>query len=205
MTLEFIKKLMGWCPNTKSIEISSQISPTNFEECDQSKGEKSTSPNILTHFSGLYSRLDVRLLLPTLFFTPFLINLLFQKGVNIEFFFIGFSLSLLLYLFYWEKQMLQYDAMVKKPLIGSSRKSILFLIFFTIILFLILPLFFSSSLPSLLIAGSLRSLYSFIAGAWFLMWGNYFQLIYWEKKNNLKIYTKNENGFQKTYAFGEKE
>lgn len=196
---------MSWCPNKKTFETGSQIIPANFGGYDQSKGEKSRNPKILTHFSGLYSRLDVRLLLPTLFFTPFLINLLFQKGVNIEVFFIGFSLSLLLYLLYWKKQLLQYDAIEKKPLVGSSRKRCLFLIFFTIILFLILPLFFLSSMPSLLTAKSLRSLYSFIAGAWFLMWGNYFQLIYWERKNHLKIYTKNENGFQKTYTIEEKE
>lgn len=37
------------------------------------------------------------------------------------------------------------------------------------------------------------------------MWGTSLQLIYWEKKNHMKICIENENGFQKTYAVGEKE
>lgn len=49
-------------------------------------------------------------------------------------------------------------------------------------------------------------MYSFIAGAWILMWGgSYLQLIYWEKENHMKIYIKSEKGFQKMYALGEKE
>nr|WP_269848934.1 DUF1673 family protein [Methanosarcina horonobensis] len=51
-----------------------------------------------------------------------------------------------------------------------------------------------------------QSMYSFIAGIWILtMWGTSLQLIYWEKKNHMKICTAYENGFQKTYTIGEKE
>jgi hypothetical protein len=49
-------------------------------------------------------------------------------------------------------------------------------------------------------------MYSFVAGLWILtMWGTSLQLIYWEKKNHMKICTENKNGFQKTYAVGDKE
>jgi hypothetical protein len=40
---------------------------------------------------------------------------------------------------------------------------------------------------------------------WFFMWGFYFQLIYWEKKNHMKIYIKYENSLEKIYAIGKKE
>ena len=202
MTLEYIKKLMGWCPNVKTLETGYRISSANFEADGLSGGEKDRNPRISSRFSRLFSRLDVRILLPTLFSTPIYINLLFRKGINSEAFFLGFSLSLLIYLLGWEKQMHHYDSLAKKPIVGSSSKKILLWIFLALILFLILPMVFLSQIPSFLNA---RSLYSLVAGAWIFMWGSYLQLIYWERKNHMKIYIKNEKGFQKMYAIGEKE
>jgi hypothetical protein len=201
MTLEYIKKLMGWCPNAKTLEAGSRISSANFESYDQSRREKARNPGISSRISRLSSRFDVRILLPTLFSTPIYINLLFQKGINEEAFFLGFSFSLLIYLLGWKKQMHYYDSLAKKPVVGSSSKKILLWIFSALILFLILPIVFLSQIPSFLNA---RSLYSLVAGSWILMWGIYLQLIYWERKNHMKIYVKNENGFQKMYAIGEK-
>lgn len=200
--VENIKKLIGWCPNAKITETGSRISPANFEADGRSRGEKARSPKVQDQFFRLFSRLDIRILLPTIFLTPFYINFLSRKGINAEAFFFGFSLSLLIYLLCWKKQMRQYDTLAKEPIVGSSSKKLFFWIFLTLILFLILPIVFLSYIPSFLNA---RSLYSFTSGAWILMWGSYFQLIYWEKKNHMKIYTISENGFQKTYAIGEKK
>ncbi|AKB30614.1 hypothetical protein MSSIT_3895 [Methanosarcina siciliae T4/M] len=202
MTLEYIKKLSGWCPYAKASEIRPQIIPANFEEYDQSRGEKARSPRIWGRFSSLFSRLDVRILLPTLFITPVYLNLLFRKGINAEAFFLGFSLSLLIYLLCWKKQMRHYDALAKKTIVGSSFKKTFFRVFLALILVLILPMFFLSYIPSFLNA---RSLYSFFAGAWIFMWGSYLQLIYWERKNHMRIYIKSEKGFQKVCAFREKK
>jgi hypothetical protein len=202
MTLEYIKKLMGWCPNAKTLETGSRIIFDNFEAYDQSGGEKARNPRISSHFSKLFSRFDIRVLLPTLFLTPIYINLLFRKGINAEAFFLGISLSLLIYLLGWKKQMHHYDSLAKKPIVGSSSKKTLLWIFLALISFLILPMVFLSQIPSFLNA---RSLYSLVAGAWIFMWGSYLQLIYWERKNHMKIYIKNEKGFQKMYAIGEKE
>lgn len=192
---------MGWCPNTKTLETESRISSANFESYDQSRGEEARNPGISSRISRLSSRFDVRILLPTLFSTPIYINLLFQKGINEEAFFLGFSFSLLIYLLGWKKQIHYYDSLAKKPVVGSSSKKILLWIFSALILFLILPMVFLSQISSFLNA---RSLYSLVAGSWILMWGIYLQLIYWERKNHMKIYVKNENGFQKMYAIGEK-
>lgn len=202
MTLEHIKKLMGWCPNVKTLETGSGINSANFELYNQSGGEKARNPEIPSRISRFFSRFDARILLPPLFLTPIYINLLFQKGINAEAFFLGFSFSLLIYLLGWKKQMYYYDSLAKKPVVGSSSKKILLWVFLVLILFLILPMVFLSQIPSFLNA---RSLYSLVAGAGTLMWGSYLQLIYWEKKNLMKIYVKDENGFQKMYAIGEKE
>ncbi len=197
---------MGWCPNAKTLETGSRISPANFEAYAQSGGEKARNQGVQSQFSRLFSRFDVRILLPTLFFTFYLIILLFQKGVNAEAFLLGLSLSLLTYLLGWKKQMNKYNTLTKKPAVVSSFKKTFFWVFSSIILSLILLMVF---LPYILSHTTLslnaRSLYSFVAGIWVLMWGTYLQLIYWEIKNHMKIYIKSEKGFQKMYALGEKE
>lgn len=201
MTLEHIKKLMGWCPNAKTLETESRIISANSELYDQSGGEKARNPGIPSRISRFFSRFDARILLPTLFFTLIYLSLLFQKGINEEAFFLGFSFSLLIYLLGWKKQIHYYDSLAKKPAVGPSSKKILLWIFSALILFLILPMVFLSQIPSFLNA---RSLYSLVAGSWILMWGSYLQLIYWERKKHMKIYVKNENGFQKLYAIGKR-
>ncbi|MDD2613658.1 MAG: DUF1673 domain-containing protein [Methanosarcina sp.] len=204
MPLEYIKKLMGWCPNAKMLETGSRISSANFELYDQSGGEKARSPMALSRFSKLFSRLDARLLIPTLFLTPFYIIMLFLKGINSEFFFLGILFSLLINLLFWKKQIREYDAAAKKPTVRYVSKIVLLFVFLSIVLFLSFPpMVFLSYTPSSI---NSQSMYSFIAATWILtMWGACLQLFYWEKKNHIKIYIKNENGFQKTYAIGEKE
>lgn len=202
----YIKKLMGWCLYAKTFETGSRISPANFEAYTQSGGEKASEPEALSRFSKLFSRFDVRILLPTLFFTFYLINLLSQQGINTEAFFLGLLPSLLIYLLGWKKQMNKYDTLAKKPAIVSSFKKTFLWVFSVIILGLIL---FMVLLPYILSHTAYflnaQSMYSFIAGALILMWGSYIQLIYWERKNHMKIYIKSGKGFQKMYALGEKE
>ena len=200
MTLKFIKKLMGWCPNAKTVEVRSRISPANFEEYDQSKGEKSRNPKV----TSLFSRLYIRFFLPTFFLTPIYIVMLFLKGVNLDFFFLGILFSLLINSLFWEKQIREYNAAAKKPTVRYVSKIVLFFVFLSLIWFLILPplVFLSYTPPSV----NSQSMYSFIAGAWILtMWGTCLQLFYWEKKNHMKVCIMNENGFQKTYNVAEKE
>ncbi|MCC4767966.1 DUF1673 family protein [Methanosarcina sp. DH1] len=200
MTLEHIKRLMGWCPNVKTLETGSQISSASFELYDQSGGEKARNPGT----SSRFSRLDVRLLLPTLFLTPLYTIMLLVKGVNFEFFFLGILFSLLINLLFWKNQIREYDAAAKKSTVRYISKIVLFFVFLSLILFLsIPPIVFLSYTPSSI---NSQSMYSFIAATWILtMWGTCLQLFYWEKKNHMRIHIKNENGFQKTYAIGEEE
>lgn len=195
--MKSIRKLMGWCPNAKVTETGSGICSFSFESYDQPGGEKSRNPKILSQFSKLYSRLDIRILLPAVFLTPFYVNILFQKGINTKAFFLGLSLSLIIYYMYWNKQMQRYNAVAKKPITRFFSKKKAFEIFLAIILFGIL---FILLLPYTLNFLDSQSIFSFLAPIWLFLWGNYFQLIYWEKKNHMRIYIKSENGFQKIYA-----
>jgi len=144
---KYIKKLMGWCPNAKTFETGSRISSVNFELYDQSGGEKARSPIALSRFS----RLDARLLLPTLFLTPIYIIMLFLKGINSEFFFLGILFSLLINLLFWKKQIREYDAAAKKPTVRYVSKIVLFFVFLSLILFLSFHLWFSCLIHLLLL------------------------------------------------------
>jgi hypothetical protein len=185
MTLEHIKKLMGWCPNAKTLETGYRISPINLETYDRSRGEKARSPMALSRFS----KLDARLLLPTLFLTPLYTIMLFVKGVNIEFFFSGILVSLLLNSLCWKKLIHECNDLVKKPDVRYVSKIVFFYVFLSLIWFSVLPVivFRSYHMPSYI---NSQSMYSFIAGLWILtMWGTCLQLVYWEKKNHRKICT----------------
>lgn len=201
MPLEYIKKLMGWCPNAKTLETGPRISSANFEAYDRSGEEKARSPTV----PNQHSRLDTQLLLLPIFFTPVYINL-FQKGINTEAFLLGLSLSLPIYLLGWKKQMYQYDAVKEKPVISPSFRKTLFCVFIFLFLgFTLLMAFlpYISSHAAYLFKD--QALYSFVSGTLILMWGFYFQLIYWERKNHMKMYMKREKGQQKLYVLGEKE
>lgn len=195
-----IKKLMGWCPNAKALETGPRISSANFEANDQSEGEKAKNPTVPSQ----HSRLDTQLLLLPIFLTPVYIKL-FQKGINKEVFLLGLSLSLPVYLLGWKKQMHQYDVVKRNPVVSPSfRKTfacvLLFLFLGFTLLMAILP-YISSHAVYLF---NDQALYSFTTGVLILMWGFYLQLIYWERKNHMKMYMKREKGQQKLYVLGEK-
>jgi hypothetical protein len=196
-----IRKLMGWCPNAKALETVSRISSANFEANDQSEGEKAKNPTV----PGQHSRLDIYLLLLPIFFAPIYIKI-FQKGVNTEAFLLGLSLSLPIYLLGWKKQMHQYDAVKRNPVVSPSfRKTLACVVLFLFLGFTLLMAFlpYISSHSAYLFNDQVLS--SFTSGTLILMWSFYLQLIYWEKKNHMKMYVKREKGQQKLYALEEKE
>jgi hypothetical protein len=191
---------MGWCPNAKALETVSRISSANFEANDQSEGEKAKNPTV----SSQHSRLDIQLLLLPIIFTPVYIKL-FQKGINTEAFLLGLSLSLPIYLLGWKKQMHQYDAVKRNPVVSPSfRKTLACVVLFLFLGFTLFMAFlpYISSHAAYLFNDQVLS--SFTSGALILMWSFYLQLIYWEKKNHMKMYMRREKGQQKLYVLGEK-
>ncbi|AKB34507.1 hypothetical protein MSSIH_3817 [Methanosarcina siciliae HI350] len=200
LVFDQIKKFMGWCPNAKKLETGPRISSADFEAYGRSGEEKARSPEVL----GPHSRLYTQLLLLPMFFAPVYINL-FQKGINTEAFLLGLLLSLPIYLLGWKKQMYQYDTAKEKPVISPFFRKIFFYVFlfpFLSLGLLIAFLPYISSHAAYLFNDQV--LYSFFSGTMILMWGFYFQLIYWERKNHVKMYMKREKGQQKLYVLGER-
>ena len=196
-----LKKFMGWCPNARAFETGSTVSFVNFGANDQLEGEKAKNPTV----SGQHSRLDIYLLVLPIIFTPVYIKL-FQKGINTEAFLLGLLLSLPIYLLGWKKQMHQYNAVKRNPVVSPSfRKTLACVVLFLFLGFTLLMAFlpYISSRAAYLFNDQVLS--SFTSGALILMWSFYLQLIYWEKKNHMKMYLKREKGQQKLYVLGEKE
>ncbi len=132
-----------------------------------------------------------------------------QIGLNLIALLVGVLTSLFHFALYWNRRIQRYDAIAKKPVVRyvSKIKSLRGLLTIIILLLrisvvLLLSLIF---LPRIFEFDFKSAISIFISGLWFLMWGFYFQLIYWEKKNHMKIYIKRENSFEKMYAVGEKE
>ncbi|AKB83941.1 hypothetical protein MSBR3_3363 [Methanosarcina barkeri 3] len=201
LKVENIKKFMGWCPNAKAFETGSRNSFANFGANNQSEGEKEKNPTV----PGQHSSLDIHLLVLPIIFTPVYIKL-FQKGINTEAFLLGLLLSLPIYLLGWKKQMHQYNAVKRNPVVSPSfRKTLACVVLFLFLSFTLLMAFlpYISSRTAYFFNDQVLS--SFTSGTLILMWSFYFQLIYWEKKNHMKMYVKREKGKQKLYVLGEKE
>jgi hypothetical protein len=104
----------------------------------------------------------------------------------------------------WKKQIHQYDAVKKNPVVSPSFRKTFFCVFIFLFLgFTLLMAFlpYISSHAAYLLND--QTLYSFTTGTLVLMWSFYFQLIYWERKNHMKMYMKREKGKQKLYVLGE--
>jgi membrane-bound acyltransferase YfiQ involved in biofilm formation len=109
-------------------------------------------------------------------------------------------------LFGWKKQMHQYDIVKRNPVVSPSfRKTFVYVILFLFLGFTLLMAFlpYISSHAAYLLND--QALYSFTTGTLILLWSFYFQLIYWESKNHMKMYMKREKGQQKLYVLGENE
>jgi hypothetical protein len=199
MSFEYIKKLMGWCPNAKKLETKPRISLDNFEAPAQSGGGKTGSTGIISRFTKQFTRLRNQILTVSIYLTFLYFVMLSRWGMNPEAFLEGLGLSLLLAALFWKKQMQQYNALAKKPVISSFGKDKILRIFFAIVLLMVSILVF---LPYVVrtIFHNMQTLYSFGAGAIFFVWISYLQIIYWEWKNNMRICTKSEGGFRKTYS-----
>ena len=98
----------------------------------------------------------------------------------------------------------QYNAVKEKPVISPSfRKTLACVVLFLFLGITLLLVFLPYISPYFYLLND-QTLNSFVLGTLILIWGFYFQLIYWERKNHMKIYIKRENAQQKLYVLEEK-
>lgn len=192
-----IRKLMGWCPNSRAHEARHQISLENFDSDipDKAGGENDNLKN-----SGWFRKLSNRILLIETFFTLAYILIINQLGINPIFLLIGFLIALLVIIFDWKAQMKRYNALVEQPVVDRSNKKILHFILYASV-YITLYYFNIKGWES-----ALRAMISFIGGSLPIMWREYFQLLYWEKKNHKIVFFDKSYGiWKKSYLVREKK
>jgi hypothetical protein len=199
--VEYIKKLMGWCPNTRAYEAKRHVNLENFDSDvpDRARGENGDLKN-----PGWFRRIRNQMLLAGIFLT-FMYFLIINHTGFLPFALIcGLFTGLAAVVAHWNRRIEQYDVIAKKPVVRYVPKKKSFWISLTIIFFILVSLFFLPYIPKI---GTFitQFMFSFSANVISMMWGAYFLLIYWEKKNHMKIYRENVNSYENTYAIEEKE
>lgn len=191
---KYIRKLMGWCPNAKALETRSQTDHENFDFDipDRAGGDNNRLKN-----PGWLQRESNQILLFAIFLT--FVHFLIYNCIGLLPSLFALLPPIFYFVFHWSERIQRFNDIAKKPTVRYiSKKSYLWILI--IILFVFLLMFLSY-----VIRQSWHSALFGLSILLFFIWGFYFQLIHWEKKNHMIIYIKSENGFQKTYVIGEKE
>jgi hypothetical protein len=201
MTLEYIKKLMGWCPNARAHETRRNAS---FENFNSDIHERAGKENGDLKNLGWFRKASTRTLLIYTFFTLIYLMVFYQIGISLIFLLAGSFSSLLLSIFFWKAQMQRYDDLIKKPVIECSnkRKIILFAIIFSV--YFIMS-YLKSHLNTNVGGLAVQAMISFVGGFLVSMWLEYFQILYWERKNHKIIYIDKGYGLKKSYIIRERK
>jgi hypothetical protein len=178
---ECFRKLMGWCPNAKTLEARQHVNLENFNSDvpDRSRGEGGDTKSM-----GWLRKASTPILLFDIFFTLVYFLVLNRIGLNLMIFLlVGFSV-IVHTAFYWKSQMQRYNDLVKQPVTEYSNKKK------WIILTTSFVLYFLTFFLSIIIGHehAFQTIFSFGGGFLIGMWLVYFQIIYWEKKNHKMIY-----------------
>ncbi|AKB52816.1 hypothetical protein MSBRW_3563 [Methanosarcina barkeri str. Wiesmoor] len=194
LKVESIKKLMGWCPNARAPEARRNIDLEYFDSNvpDRARGDNSCLKN-----SGWLQRESNQILLFAIFLT-FVHFLIYNHMGLLPSFFASLP-PLFYFVFHWNERIQRFNDIAKKPIVRYvSKLSYLWVLIIIVFIALLMLLTY-------MIRQSWHSALFGLSILCFFMWGFYFQLIHWEKKNHMRIYIESENGFQKAYAIGEKE
>jgi hypothetical protein len=191
---KYIRKLMGWCPNAKSHGAIQQTDPENlnFDIPDRARGDNSHLKN-----PGWLQRESNQILLFAIFLT--FVHFFIYNRIGLLPSLFALLPPLFYFVFHWNERIQRFNDIAEKPIVRYvSKTSYLWILIIVLFVFLLMLL-------SYMIRQSWHSALFGLSIVWLLMWGFYFQLIYWEKKNHMRIYIKSGNGFQKAYAIREKE
>jgi hypothetical protein len=229
-----IRKLMGWCPNTKTLETRHSICPEYLEADNQSRGRDAGNTPILP--SGWWNKRRNRSLIFSSVLTIFSIYWVAFQGESlkneafIHGLIFGIICNLLFCIWNWSylDDIKNSSRKIKIITVSSKWRVInlilslgsLYLLFsefnwgfvlFLISAFCLIALLYyfnfnSAPLVFLLYFGSFNmAVMAFILGTCLTAFLYYLTDVYWEKKNHMKIYIIFENSLEKMYAIGEKE
>lgn len=117
MTLEYIKKLMGWCPNAKIHEARQHINFESFESGipDKVKGDDGDQRN-----PGWLQRESNQILLFAIFLT--FVHFLIYNHMGLLPSFFALLPPLFYFVFHWNERIQRFNDIVKKPTVRYVSK-----------------------------------------------------------------------------------
>jgi len=182
MTLSFaqtIRKMMGWCPNLGAMEARKAM---QFDDIVVNASDGDNELPQLT--SGWLTKYRNRILLYSLILTLVAIWLFISEGINrLDVFMTGIISGLVLSLVTgvteWRK--------LNKAAAGGFRRLQItrkqMLVNYLVILGLIVIVIFISSYFTVKTGHNIRDISAFSSGFVLIVWTQFFEVVYWERKN----------------------
>lgn len=196
LKVENIKKMMGWCPNARTSETRRHI---NFESSESGIPDREKGDDGYQKKLGWLQKASTRTLLVDIFLTFMYFSVLIQLGVNLIFLLAGFFTALISFIFSWNAKMRLYDSLEKQRLIDNSNMKRLCIILTYVLFSFVIVCFYIIGYGL-----ALKITLSFFGGYLVYFWLGYFQILYWEQKNNKRIYFEKGYGkWKKSYIIRE--
>lgn len=177
--VENIRKIMGWCPNVGALEARKAM---QFDDIVVTASDSDNELPQLT--SGWLTKYRNRILLYSLILTLLAIWLFISEGINrLDVFMTGIISGLVLSLVTgvteWRK--LNKAAAGGFRRLQVTRKQML--VNYLIIIGLIVIVIFISSYLTVKTGSNIRDISAFLSGFILIVWTQFFEVVYWERKN----------------------
>ena len=177
--VENIRKIMGWCPNMVAMEARKAM---QFDDIVVTASDSDNELPQLT--SGWLTKYRNRILLYSLILTLLAIWLFISEGINrLDVFMTGIISALVLSLFtgVTEWRRLNKAAAGGFRRLQVTRKQLL--VNYLVIIGLIVIVIFITSYFAVKTGSNIRDISAFLSGFILIVWTQFFEVVYWERKN----------------------
>lgn len=188
---------MGWCPNSNVLKTQNSIHSEYLEANNHSKGKD--AENLET--SNWFQKISSRIILFNAFFTIVYSLIISKWGINLVALLTGCSISIVIFVHEWNKQIHFYDTIAQKLFFDQSNTWLIkhnkitkLISFAMLICFIFLEKYVKPDYVMQLIG-------SFTTGFLLYMWLSYVRLIHWEKMNHKTIFFSKKYGKYKRAYF----
>jgi hypothetical protein len=179
VSFEDVKRMLGWCPNVGAMEARKAM---QFDDIVVNASDSDNELPQLT--SGWLTKYRNRILLYSLIFTLVAFSLFISEGINrLDVFMAGIILALVLSLItgVTEWRRLNKAAAGGFRRLQVTRKQML--VNYLVIIGLIVIVIFITSYFAVKTGSNIRDISAFLSGFILIVWTQFFEVVYWERKN----------------------
>ncbi|MBE0522653.1 MAG: DUF1673 family protein [Candidatus Methanoperedenaceae archaeon] len=177
--MKSVRKLMGWCPNASTIDARKTV------QFDDLAVNAPDSGGELTHIpAGWWNKYRNRILYSSFILTLFAIYFFTLSGKDnmnpfLAGLIVGVLSSIIFWVFEWRRLNKAAAGEFKSMQVTRRKKVINYLIIFGLVAVIIFVTAFLLVKTEIRI----RGFYAFLSGLFLFVWTQYFEVLYWERKN----------------------